>query len=289
MYSLEESYYSKIGINRGCSKNEFKKKSRQLMLIHHPDKSSGNSNKYHELKKMAEALENPNLCNVYEKFGDSGVNSVLQVSSKKKYANNGEIRKDYIFATMMEWVTFYIGSATVLFFLSFMQKSDSGRYWRFVSLLTLAAYEFHLYFNDFTTLESVYLSSRFNLKQPLKLFSFLLTRFTLYQRIQILRKLFVYSGLAMSQLGPLWFPLKPNLSTDKKALIQEIENIQKRTVSEIFEESKYIFNTAFEPFEDNEEMKSLLKRQMGQIIVDLKVLETMTAESSSESKKTKTR
>ena len=79
--------------------------------------------------------------------------------------------------------------------------------------------------------------------------------------------------------------MKPNLFKDKKLLIQEIENIQKGPASEIFEESKYIFNTAFEPFEDNEEMKSLLKRKMGQVIVDLKVLETMTAEISGESKK----
>ena len=285
LYSLEESYYSKIGVNRGCSKSEFKKKSRQLMLIHHPDKFSGNTNTYHRLKKMSEALENPNLCNIYEKFGESGIDHVLQVSSKKNYANNGEIRKDYIFATIIEWTTFYIGSAAVLFLLSFTKKSDSGRYWRFVSLMALAAYESYLYFNDFTTLESIHSTTRFDLKYPLTLMSFLLSRFTIYQRIQILRQFFVYSGLAMSQLGPLWFPLKPNLFKDKKLLIQEIENIQKGPASEIFEESKYIFNTAFEPFEDNEEMKSLLKRKMGQVIVDLKVLETMTAEILGESKK----
>ena len=89
----------------------------------------------------------------------------------------------------------------------------------------------------------------------------------------------------MSQLGPLWLPAKPNLFNDKKALIQEIENIQKEHISEIFEESKYIFNTSFEPFENNEEMKTLLKRQMGQIIVDLKILETMTAEATNENRK----
>lgn len=285
IYSLEESYYSKLGVRRGCSKNEFKKKSRQLMLIHHPDKSSGNTNTYHELKKMAEALENPNLCNIYEKFGESGINNVLQVSSKKNYANNNEIRKDYIFATMIEWTAFYIGSIAVLLLLGFTQKSDSGRYWRFISLLALAAYETHLYFNDFTSLESIHSTSQFNLWQPFTIITFLSSRFTLHQKIQILRQLFVYSGLAMSQLGPLWFPVKPNLFNDKKALIQEIENIQKGPASEIFEESKYIFSTAFEPFENNEEMRTLLKRQMGQVIVDLKVLETMTAEAPNESRK----
>lgn len=286
IYSLEESYYSKIGLKRGCSKSEFKRKSRQLMLMHHPDKSSsGNTNQYHDLKKMAEVLENPNLCNIYEKFGNSGIDSVLQTSSKKNFANNREIRKEYIYATLFEWITFYTGSALVILFLSFTQKSDSGRYWRFISLLCLGAFESYLYFNDFTTLDTIFADSQVNLKRPLTIFSFIFSRTPLYQRIQILRQIFVYSGLAMSQLGPLWFPEKPDLFSDKKALIQEIDNIQNGLIPEIYEESKYVFNSAFEPFEDNEEMKTLLKRQMGQVVVDLKVLEEMTAEVSSETKK----
>lgn len=286
IYSLEESYYSKIGFQRGCSKLEFKKKSRQLMLLHHPDKSSsGNTNQYHDLKKMAEVLENPNLCNVYEKFGNSGVDAVFQISSKKSFVNSYELRKEYIHATLFEWVTFYVGSALVLLFLAFTQKSDSGRYWRFLSLLCLGAYESFLYFNDFTTLDSIFSDSQLNFNRPSSIFSFVLSGIPIYQRIHILRQIFVYSGLAMSQLGPLWFPTKPDLFNDKKALIQEIENIQNHLLPEIHEESKFVFSSAFEPFEDNEEMRTLLKRQMGQVVVDLKILEEMTAETSSETKK----
>jgi hypothetical protein len=286
IYSLEESYYSKIGLKRGCSKSEFKKKSRQLMLMHHPDKSSsGNTNQYHDLKKMAEVLETPNLCNIYEKFGNSGVETVFQVSSKKHFANNNEVRMEYIHATLFEWLTFYAGSALVLLFLTFTQKSDSGRYWRFISLLCLGAYESFLYFNDFTTLDSIFSNSKLDFYRPVSIFSFIFSRIPIYQRIQILRQLFVYSGLAISQLGPLWFPAKIDLFNDKKALIQEIENIQNRLIPEIYEESKFVFSSAFEPFEDNEEMKTLLKRQMGQVVVDLKILEEMTAEASLETKK----
>lgn len=286
IYTLEESYYSKIGLKRGCYKAEFKKKARQLMLMHHPDKSSsGSTQKYHDLKKMTEVLENPNLCNIYEKFGNSGVENVLQISSKKSFANAHEIRKEYIHATLFEWITFYAGSALVLLFLTFTQKSDSGRYWRFISLLCLGAYESFLYFNDFTTLDSIFSDSQFSLKSPWTILSLMLSSFPIYQRVQILRQISVYSGLAMSQLGPLWFPSKPDLFTDKKALIQEIENINSGLVPEIYEESKYVFNSAFEPFEDNEEMKTLLKRQMGQVVVDLKILESMTADASLESKK----
>ncbi len=234
---------------------------------------------------MSEVLENPNLCNVYEKFGNSGVNTVQQFTSKKNFANVHEVRKEYIQATLFDWITFYIGSISVLLLTSFTQKSGSGRYWRFVSLICLGSYETYLYLNDFTSLDSISENSQFEILKPLTWISLLLSSVPIYQRIQIMRQLFVYSGLALSQLGPLWFPSKPDLFSDKKALIQEIENLQKGFVSEVHEESKFVFSSAFESFENNDEMKTLLKRQMGQIVVDLKVLETMTAETSADTKK----
>ena len=287
LYSLEESYYSKIGLKRGCTRTEFKRKSRQLMLIHHPDKSSGNANLFHDLKKMAEVLENPNLCNIYEKFGESGVNTVLQFTSKKNFVNDQEVRKDYIHATLFDWVTFYIGSAAVLLLTSFAHKSGSGRYWRLISLICIGSFESYLYFNDFTTLDSIHTNSKFKISMPSTWISLLLLSVPIFQRIQIMRQLFVYSGLALSQLGPLWFPTDSDLFSNKKTLIMEIENIQKNSLSELYEESNYVFSSAFEPFENNEEMKALLKRQMGQIVVDLKILETMATKASSESKKTR--
>lgn len=286
-YSLEESYYSKIDLKRGCSKSEFKRKSRQLMMLHHPDKSTGNTTKYHELKKISEVLENPNLCNIYEKFGESGINAVQQASAKKNFVNDQEIRKHYIYSTLFEWITFYIGSSTVLLLTSFTQKSGSGRYWKFVSLIALGAYESYLYFNDFTTLDSIFEESQLKISNPFTIGSFLFSRLTIFQKVQIIRQLFMYSGFAMSQLGLLWFPAAPDLFSDKKTLIQEIENIQNSQIRELLEESKFVFSSAFEPFEDNEEMKALLKRQMGQVIVDLNVLESMAADSTTGTKKSR--
>ena len=73
---------------------------------------------------------------------------------------------------MIEWTTFYIGSIAVLLLLGFTQKSDSGRYWRFISLLALAALKHTFYFNDFTSLESIHSTSQFNLWQPFTIISF---------------------------------------------------------------------------------------------------------------------
>jgi hypothetical protein len=234
---------------------------------------------------MAETLENPNLCNIYEKFGDSGLKSISQFASKKHHANDKEIRRDYIHATLFEWVSFYIGSIAVLILLSFTQKSDSLKYWRLVSLICMASYETYLYFNDFTTMDSIHSGSEFSWKNPLSLITFLLSGITIFQKIKFFRQLFIYSGLAISQLGPLWFPARPDLFNDKKKLVQEIQTLQKGVVSEIFEETRSTFNSAFEIFETNDEMKKILKRQMGQIIVDLKLMENMAHEDTLESKK----
>jgi hypothetical protein len=286
IYSLEESYYSKLGVRRGSSRSEIKKKTRLLIITHHPDKSAeGNTEKYHELKKMAEVLENSNLCNIYEKFGDSGVTSVQQSSSKKNFTNDQEIRKNYIFATIFEWAPFFAGSAAVLLLLSITQKSDSMKYWRFICLLVLASYESYLYFVDFTTLDTIYLSSNVSFLSPMSWISGLISYVPFYQRIHILRQLFIYSGLAMNQLGPIWFKATPDLITDKKALLKEIEDIQNGFVSEIYQETKYFFDSAFVPFEDNAEMMSLLKRQMGQVVVDLKFIESMNSETLENTKR----
>jgi len=286
IFSLEDSYYSKMGVKRGISRSEIKKKTRILILTHHPDKSSGgNTEKYHELKKMADVLENPNLCNIYEKFGDSGVNSVQQAASKKIFANDQEIRKSYIISTLFEWAPFFIGSAAVIILLSITQKADSMKFWRFVCLLMLASYETYLYFADFITLDTIYDNSILKITSPSSWISYLLSSVPIYQRIHVLRQLFIYSGLAMNQLGPMWFSSTPDLLTDKKALLQELESIQNGVASEIYQETKHLFDNAFESFEDNEEMKTLLKRQMGQVVVNLKVLESLTVDSSNEPKK----
>lgn len=295
IYSLEESYYSKIGVNRSRLQSDLRRRSRQLLIMYHPDKvsgGSGNMDKYLELKGMVDVLENQNLCNIYEKFGDSGVTTVQQVSSKKKFTNANEIRKEYIYATIIEWITFYSGTLIAIILLGFTKKSDSDRYWRLVFLLLLATYESYLYFVDFTTIETISQErTMLSFTSPLSWISFCLASIPIFQRIKIIRQIFIYIGLASSQLWSLWCPVKSNLLTDKKVLLEEIEKIEKNISSDLYNEALFVFNSAFGPFKTNEEMKALLKRQMGQIVIDLSVLESMNAaanESTSSASNKKT-
>ncbi len=278
IYSLEPSYYSSIGVSRSRVRVDLKKRSRQLLLTYHPDKAgSGKSdmNRYLELKSMIDVIDNENTCNIYEKFGNSGIEAIRQTSQKKNYANPHEIRKDYIFATMIEWLMFYGGLLFTLLVLGITSKNQAGQYWRFVGLLLLAAYETYLYFVDFTTLDSIGKESSFAWSRPFSVITFLLSYVPVYQRIKVLRQIYIYSGFAVSQLGSLWFPVSEDLSKDRKALLKELQKIQTLSSKELMQESTFAFNEAFEPFKENEEMKSLLKREMGQLALDLSIIESM--------------
>lgn len=286
--NLEKTYYSQIGVSRRRAYEDIKRRTRQLLMLHHPDKSpSGKMEKYLELKGMSEVIENPTLCNVYEKFGISGVKTVRQTSSKKNFASDEEIRKDYIFSTMPEWLMFYSSTVVTIVLLSATGKPGTGRYWRFVALLILASWETYLYFVDYTTLESIGQSAQFSWTNPLTWIPFLLADVPIFHRVQIARQLFMYIGLAFGQLLPLWFPVKPDLYSDKKALIEELSAVEALTTQAVYKESTFVFNSAFDPFKDNEVMKTQLKRQMGQVALDLKMMESMNVAEFQDSKKNK--
>lgn len=286
VYSMERSYYSKIGVKRHRSHEDLRRRTRQLLLMYHPDKSSsGHMDKYLELKGMSEVIENPNLCNIYEKFGESGVKTVSQASSKKNFLNAEEVRRDYIYSTLIEWVAFYASMLVMALCFSFTSKTESGRYWQLTGMLLLAAYESYLYLVDFTSLESIQRETEFVMLQPQTWYPYLLSGIPLFQRIRFVRKLLTYTGFAMSQCGPLWFPSQPDLFTDKKALQQEVEAIGKLATAQLQQEALFVFKTSSDAFADNPEMRSLLKRQMGQVAMDLRVLETMSNADGAESRK----
>lgn len=290
IYSLEPSYYSKIGIVRSKVRTDLKRRGRQLLLMYHPDKSTngqGDMNKYIELKSMVDVIENENTCNVYEKFGHSGIETIRQASQKKNFANSHEIHKDNIYNTMFDWIMFYSGVFFTLLVLGVTSKNQSGQFWRFLGLLLLASYESYLYFVDFTTVETISQESAFSWTRPWTLVSLLLSFVPIYQRVKILRQIYIYSGFAISQLGPIWSPAVNDISKDRKALVKELEGIHKLTSSEMMQESSFVFNSAFGPFKENEEMRSLLKKQMGQVAVDLRVLESMKEADLNEIRKKK--
>lgn len=278
IYSLEPSYYSAIGVSRSRVRTDLRKRSRQLLLTYHPDKAGntkGDMNRYLELKSMIDVIENENTCNIYEKFGRAGIDAIGQTSQKKHYANRFEIRKDYIFAAMIDSAVFYAGIIFTLLVVGMTSKNQAGQYWRFVGLAFLAAYETYLYFVDFTSLETIGKEAQFSWTNPLSWISFLLSFVPIHQRIKMLRQVYIYSGFAVSQLGPLWFPNPESPFKDPKVMLKELQNIQKMTSTELMQETTFAFNDAFEPFKENEEMKTLLKREMGRVALDLRVLESM--------------
>jgi DnaJ-related protein SCJ1 len=70
-------YYQVLGINEDASNDEIKKAFRKLSREYHPDKNQGNKeahDKYLELTKAHEVLSNKKLRQIYDMFGEDGLN-----------------------------------------------------------------------------------------------------------------------------------------------------------------------------------------------------------------------
>lgn len=61
-----KTYYQILNIKENASQKEIKKAYRQLCKIYHPDKSSGSSSKFIEIKEAYEVLKNPSLKKDYD-------------------------------------------------------------------------------------------------------------------------------------------------------------------------------------------------------------------------------
>lgn len=61
-----KTYYQILNIKENASQKEIKKAYRQLSKIYHPDKSSGSSNKFIEIKEAYDVLKNPSLKKDYD-------------------------------------------------------------------------------------------------------------------------------------------------------------------------------------------------------------------------------
>lgn len=116
--------YETLGVRKTCSESELKKAYRKQCLKYHPDKG-GDEDKFKEIQKAYETLSDPEKRQIYDKFGDDGVN--LRASNKNfggasetSFAGGGTVPPD--FAGMFNGG----GFDTSAFFGSSAGRSSSG-------------------------------------------------------------------------------------------------------------------------------------------------------------------
>ncbi|GAA5988562.1 hypothetical protein JCM5350_004454 [Sporobolomyces pararoseus] len=183
---VNQNYYSLLGISRQVVETDgssaVKSHWRKLARIYHPDKvGKGGEQRFVELRRGIDILENDNKRWAYERFGPSILEWGKLVTSReflvKGATNSGAF-----------WVFAFLSIAAISFF-----RKDERRnnFWRYLLLALSASLEFHFLLRP----------------SPSPTFSFLFPNRLTYEHIALLRQLFISMSMAMSQLSPLLFPI----------------------------------------------------------------------------------
>ncbi|MFA5048876.1 MAG: molecular chaperone DnaJ [Patescibacteria group bacterium] len=72
---MATDYYSLLGVNKSASQDEIKKAFRKLAHEHHPDKASGNVDKFKEINEAYQVLGNEDKRRQYDRFGSASTGS----------------------------------------------------------------------------------------------------------------------------------------------------------------------------------------------------------------------
>lgn len=68
---MPKDYYSTLGVDRSASADEMKRAYRKLALQHHPDKPTGNEEKFKEINEAYQVLSDPEKRAQYDQFGEA--------------------------------------------------------------------------------------------------------------------------------------------------------------------------------------------------------------------------
>lgn len=184
---INQNYYSLLGISRQVVETDgsaaIKSQWRRLARIYHPDKvGKTGEQRFVELRKGVDILENDNKRWAYERFGPS-VGEWGKLVTHREFLAKGAMNAGVF------WLFALVSIAAIGLF-----RKDERRnnFWRYLSLALAASLEFHFLLQS----------------SPSPTFSFLFPHRLAYEHIALLRQLFISVSMAMSQLTPLLFPIQ---------------------------------------------------------------------------------
>jgi molecular chaperone DnaJ len=68
---MAKNYYDILGVNKSANQEEIKKAFRKLAHEHHPDKKTGDNDKFKEINEAYQVLGNPEKRSQYDQFGQT--------------------------------------------------------------------------------------------------------------------------------------------------------------------------------------------------------------------------
>ncbi|MCJ1224706.1 hypothetical protein MMC12_001351 [Toensbergia leucococca] len=219
-------FYQDLGLPLDVDERGIKTRFRRLAAIYHPDKvSSASSNTstteayFVHLKTAQDTLLNPTKRFAYDRFGPDML-SWQHCSSIS----------DYLLSGLQRTGPFYAGSGLFMLILSITGYLQWGRFWRYLTFLTLLTLELH-------TLTRPFPPPLLNLLNPV------LTHtphppLLPFQLLTLARKTTLTLFIALSQLGPLFSPSQPSSQSqppntpETTQLLTRLEALVKATEAE---------------------------------------------------------
>ncbi|KAI1156322.1 hypothetical protein F4825DRAFT_291843 [Nemania diffusa] len=261
------SFYGSLGVPFHASERDIKSRFRRLAALHHPDKVSHSSSSsspglgsdlaagdfFIHLKTAADVLTDPAQRFAYERFGPD-------VTGWRHCAT----LRDYVWRGLQTQVIPHYGIAAAgLYGLGLLGYLEFGRYWRWVTLLALCAFEAHAV----TRPRFPFLVDA--LVNPL------LARFTShppylpFQAVALARRAAIAVYIAFGQLGPVLQAGRPQdaATAGEKALRQNLERLE-HTARFIDADATRLMELEMAPFAGDPEavkdMRSKLKEWLVQ-------------------------
>src|SRR3989344_3736649 len=68
---MSKDYYNILGVKKNATQDEIKKAFRKLAHEHHPDKESGNADKFKEINEAYQTVGNESKRKQYDQFGST--------------------------------------------------------------------------------------------------------------------------------------------------------------------------------------------------------------------------
>ncbi|GES82698.1 membrane associated DnaJ chaperone-like protein [Rhizophagus clarus] len=238
IYSIPPNYYDLLGVSQDFTPKDLKSNLRKLQLAFHPDRNSEQQaeSNFILLRKAYDTLNDPIKRFAYDRFGPD-----ISTWSHCK------TKRDYILVGRNYSSGFYLGTGLILFILNILGKGQFGRFWRVIVFCSIGCIEASLILNP--------QSNTFIL-------SYIFKNFIIFERIKIFRQLFITIFIALSQVGPVLFPIEN--TENLRPGLHDLEILCNIASVEI----KNQLRSSFYPFQNDQNAQSELKRKMEKLVVD---------------------
>ncbi|KAG0039669.1 hypothetical protein BGZ82_007255 [Podila clonocystis] len=237
--ALGSNHYNMLDLQFSTfTQKQLKTNFRKASLLYHPDKiGEAGAEIFVKIRAAHEVLVDPVIRVAYDRFGP-GITGCQTCKTTKDYLEYG----------INQYKTVYGGSLVILFLLGMVGNAGFGKYWRYVALTYMAAWEFNMLVGP---------------KQA-SLVSYVFPHRTTYEQLRIARQIVVSVFVAIHQIGPLVLPSTVVKKVDIKDVIKKTSELNDQIVASSTEQ----LQESFDVFRDDAECMTQLKRQMSGILID---------------------